>query len=173
MARPHTLFILFQEHILIQEVISLLQKIASSKKSISSALIEKIVDFFKTFADQNHHGKEEDILFKAAQKKELSPSLKKTLAELYQEHKVGRSYISELSQLKEEKKIYPLLQQIITLYTQHIEKENRHFFVPILEYFSDAELDQMLKEFKAFDEKMIHKKYTKVKDEIAELLFPS
>jgi hemerythrin-like domain-containing protein len=170
MSRPHSLFILFQEHTLILEIISLLEKIVSSSTSVHSKMKEKIIDFFKTYADQTHHGKEENILFRECQKKELSHQLQKLLDELYQEHRIAREYISMLSGLQDQEKIHSLLKEIIALYKQHIDKENHQFFVPILNYFSDQELDKMLKEFKKFDEEMIHKKYSLVKDEIAQMI---
>ena len=35
----------------------------------NEAFIEALVDFIRTYADQNHHGKEEDILFRDLKKK--------------------------------------------------------------------------------------------------------
>jgi hemerythrin-like domain-containing protein len=48
------------------------------------------------------------------------------------------------------------------LYPPHIEKEDKRFFFPVMEYFSPQELDAMIHEFKEFDEKMIHEKYEKL-----------
>ncbi len=47
-------------------------------------------------------------------------------------------------------------------YPVHIEKEDKHFFLPCLGYFSKEEQDIMLGEFWEFDRKMIHEKYRKV-----------
>ena len=41
----------------------------------------------------------------------------------------------------------------------HIEKEDKHFFIPAMDYFSRDEQQKMLDEFREFDRKMIHEKY--------------
>jgi hemerythrin-like domain-containing protein len=51
---------------------------------------------------------------------------------------------------------------LVTLYPAHIEKEDKRFFYPCLEYFSREEQDKMLAEFWEFDRKMIHEKYQNV-----------
>jgi hemerythrin-like domain-containing protein len=51
------------------------------------------------------------------------------------------------------------------LFPKHIEKEDKHFFYPILDYFTGKEQDAMLQEFWEFDKKMIHEKYKKVVEE--------
>ena len=43
------------------------------------------------------------------------------------------------------------LEELVAFYPRHIEKEDKHFFYPILDYFSAAEQDAMLREFNEFD----------------------
>lgn len=47
-------------------------------------------------------------------------------------------------------------------YPKHIKKEDKHFFIPCMDYFKDAEKDAMLNEMFEFDRSMIHEKYTDV-----------
>ncbi len=47
-------------------------------------------------------------------------------------------------------------------YPKHIEKEDKHFFFPCMDYFSPAEQEAMLDEFRAFDRTMIHEKYGRI-----------
>jgi hemerythrin-like domain-containing protein len=56
------------------------------------------------------------------------------------------------------------MKELAKFYPQHIEKEDKHFFYPSMEYFTKEEQDRMLNEFWEFDRKMIHEKYTKVVD---------
>jgi len=35
---------------------------------------------------------------------------------------------------------------LLDFYPRHIEKEDKHFFIPCMEYFSEAEKEAMLKE---------------------------
>lgn len=51
---------------------------------------------------------------------------------------------------------------LIEFYPKHIEKEDKHFFIPVMDYFTEDEQDVMNKEFQEFDRKMIHKKYDKL-----------
>ena len=58
------------------------------------------------------------------------------------------------------------LKTLTEFYPGHIEKEDKHFFFPIMEYFSKDEQDVMLAEFYEFDRNMIHEKYNKVAEAI-------
>ncbi|HNS55073.1 MAG TPA: hypothetical protein PKH25_09885, partial [Syntrophales bacterium] len=51
------------------------------------------------------------------------------------------------------------LKALVDFYPRHIEKEDKRFFFPCLEYLTQAEQDRMLGEFRAFDRNMIHEKY--------------
>jgi len=48
---------------------------------------------------------------------------------------------------------------LVDFYPIHIEKEDRHFFIPCMEYFSNHEQDVMLEAFWEFDRTLIHDKY--------------
>ena len=58
------------------------------------------------------------------------------------------------------------LGKIVQFYPEHIEKEDKHFFIPIMDYFTPAEQQAMLDRFWEFDRAMIHEKYKKVVDEL-------
>ena len=63
-----------REHRVIERVIALLRdelgNIARTGK-VDLPLLDFAIDFFKTYADRCHHGKEEDILFRELKKKPL------------------------------------------------------------------------------------------------------
>ena len=61
-----------------------------------------MVDFFRTYADKCHHGKEEDILFRLLAGKPLSPSHKKVLDELMVEHGYAREAVGKLIKARAE-----------------------------------------------------------------------
>lgn len=162
--------LLMREHRLIERMIGFLQRInAEGEAKLDS--IETAVDFFRTYADRTHHGKEEDILFRSLSNKQLSPEHKKIMEELVQEHvfarntvasllKAGQKYTgsdnSSLAEVKER------INDLLRLYPAHIEKEDKRFFFPSMEYFSREERDLMLDEFYRFDQSMIHEKYEKL-----------
>ena len=54
------------------------------------------------------------------------------------------------------------MEMLVKFYPKHIEKEDKHFFLPCMDYFNDAEKGVMLNEMREFDRNMIHEKYTKV-----------
>jgi hemerythrin-like domain-containing protein len=77
--------LLMKEHRLMERMITLLEtELQKSKKSlkINTEFITVAIDFFRTYADRTHHGKEEDILFKALSKTKLSEELQRTMNQL-------------------------------------------------------------------------------------------
>jgi len=159
------------EHRLIERMISVISKELSSietKREINAAFIEVAVDFIRTYADRCHHGKEEDILFRELGKKRLSNKHKQIMEELIEEHRWGRKTVSDLLDAKQKyisgeeeqlKKIIDRMKALVEFYPKHIEKEDKHFFIPCMGYFSEKEKDSMLKEGWEFDRKLIHEKY--------------
>jgi hemerythrin-like domain-containing protein len=45
------------------------------------------------------------------------------------------------------------------LYPRHVEKEDRHFFIPCMQYFSSEEKNGMLAKEREFDLTLIHQLY--------------
>jgi len=167
------------EHRLIERLIAVMEKHAERIKKdrlTDIDFIDNCVDFIKTYADRCHHGKEEDILFADLQKKSLSDKHLITLNELIDEHNYARNLTSKLVQTRNkyfnatteaEKQIlsfeiYGYLKQLIDLYPKHIKKEDKEFFLPIMDYFSDRQKEEMLNQFLEFDRKLIHERYKKL-----------
>jgi hypothetical protein len=48
------------------------------------------------------------------------------------------------------------LNDLAEFYPKHIEKENKKFFYPVMEYLTPQEQEIMLQEFYDFDRKLIH-----------------
>ena len=60
------------------------------------------------------------------------------------------------------KDILQLLNALVELYPMHIEKEDKHFFLPSMTYFTEAEQEEMLNKFVAFDRDFTNKKYQQI-----------
>lgn len=162
------------EHRLIERMIEVLKSELENIEKydrVNPVLIDYAVDFIRTYADQTHHGKEEDILFRELKKKNLSPEHERIMNELIGEHKIGRKTTMDL--VRANKKyiqgnraisatIFEKIDFLVDFYPRHIEKEDKHFFIPVMDYFSEEEQAAMLKEGRVFDRKMIHKKYQKI-----------
>ena len=165
---------LMKEHRLIEKMIQLMEKEIEKMKKFAKAnplFIDIAVDFIRMYADRTHHGKEEDILFRELEKKALSPNHSRIMEELVEEHIWARSTVAKLVDTKNQylKGNVELLNDIIShltelteFYPKHIEKEDKHFFIPVMKYFTKEEQDKMLQEFWDFDKTLIHEKYEKV-----------
>jgi len=162
---------LMKEHRLIERMITVIKKETAdlaSGKELDPLFIKEAADFIKTYADQCHHGKEEDILFRDLGKKELSKEHSEIMNQLIAEHKYGRKTLKDLvtaedryekGDKKAKEEVLNCLKALVDFYPKHIEKEDKHFFLPCMDYFSSKEKDDMLEEFWEFDKTLIHKKY--------------
>lgn len=169
------------EHRLIERLIGLMQRELTRMKDniavdrefafVDPVFIDTAVDFMKTYADRCHHGKEEDILFAELAKKDLTPEHRQTMEELISDHAWGRRTTASLVEAKNDylrEKAGALddlllhLEELVIFYPRHIEKEDKHFFLPCLAYFSEAEKAQILEQMAEFDRRMIHEKYRSI-----------
>ena len=159
------------EHRLIERMIPCLKKEKTrleEKRCIDCSFLNQTVDFFRMYADKCHHGKEEDILFKALVDKEISPEHKKVIASLMEDHKYGRSLIKKLDSIKDNdandisesvEAVLKILDELLCLYPRHIQTEDDELFIPAMDYFDEEEQQRMRDEFFDFDRTMIHTKY--------------
>ena len=169
------------EHRLIERMIALMQRewqritdnvaVDPEFAFVDPVFIDTAVDFIRTYADRCHHGKEEDILFRALKDKPLSSEHRRIMEELVEDHKLGRKITLSLLEANERHKkgdaaalsaIADGFRSLVEFYPKHIEKEDKHFFIPCMDYFTDAEKEAMLKEEWEFDRSLIHEKYRNI-----------
>nr|MDO8118544.1 hemerythrin domain-containing protein [Candidatus Sigynarchaeota archaeon] len=133
--------------------------------------IDQMVGFIRVYADQTHHGKEEDILFRELKKKDQSPEDMAMMADLVADHVKGRETTRALVAAKERYvqgdkdalgAIISSMEFLVNFYPKHIEKEDKRYFIPVMRYFTKNEQDSLLDEGREFDRKMTHKKYERV-----------
>jgi hemerythrin-like domain-containing protein len=168
------------EHRLIERMIGIMKdeiKTLKVSKNPNPVFIDTTVDFIRTYADATHHGKEENILFRELKKKKLSPEHQAQMEDLINDHIIGRKATAELVDARNRffngdigaiKTIVEKMQFLTEFYPKHIEKEDKHFFTPVMKYFTPEEQQVQLEEGRIFDRKMIHKKYDKLVGEIEE-----
>ena len=93
------------------------------------------------------------------------------MKELQAEHVVAREHVKALIEARQaymdgEKKareiIVSRMKSLVELYPRHIEKEDKAFFFPVMDYFSPVEQKSMLERFWEFDRRMIHEKYQNI-----------
>jgi hemerythrin-like domain-containing protein len=165
---------LMVEHRLIEKMLVITSKeLASIKKNeeVNPIFIDTFVDFIRTYADRTHHGKEEDILFRALEHKDMNIDDKKMMTDLVNDHIMSRKIVGELVAANKNyvtgdvtsiDTIINKLSFLLDLYPNHITKEDEEFFPNTERYFPDEELDSMLADFWEFDRKMIHEKYRRL-----------
>lgn len=166
------------EHRLIERMVRLLDGALQTMQTAAEAntgLIRTGVDFFRIYADRTHHGKEEDILFAGLRDKALSDEEAEMMQQLIREHIWARQAVGKLAAANDRyvkgdvAALHTMtyeLGKIVQFYPAHIQKEDKHFFIPVMDYFTPAEQQTMLERFWEFDRAMIHEKYRKVVEEL-------
>jgi hemerythrin-like domain-containing protein len=169
------------EHRLIEKMLDITSKeltLINRTEKVNPIYIDTFVDFIRTYADRTHHGKEEDILFKALENKDMNTDDKKMMQGLITDHSMSRKVVGEL--VAANKKyvtgdftsidvIIDKLSFLLNLYPNHISKEDNIFFPNTEKYFSEEELDKMLDDFREFDRKMIHEKYRRLYESLRDM----
>ncbi len=158
---------LMTEHRLIERMVARMEAVSQETRrteKVDGVFIQAAVDFLRTYADRCHHGKEEDLLFKALKNKKLTEAHRNTLEQLEREHRVGRELVSKLETaknrfLKKEgfraQDVAHALEALVAFYPKHIDLEDQHFFVPVMDYFEPDERDALLLSMMEFDQKLL------------------
>lgn len=166
---------LMKEHRTIERMAALVGKQgeAAERGEVDVQFVFQAVDFFRTYADEAHHGKEEEILFRDLQEKPLSAEHRAIMQDLISEHVYARKIVGSLVNATERhlkrdadavREVADKMRELAQLYPAHIEKEDKHFFLPSMEYFTDEEKQAMLEEIAEFDRRIIHEHYRKMID---------
>ncbi len=167
---------LMVEHRVIERMLALLNrehtKIVKDGE-IDRAVIDVGIDFFTTYVERFHHGKEEEILFRELKSKPLSAEHKQVIDDLIKEHVFSRNTRVKLRNARERldtekdalSEIAKCVETIVKWYPVHIEKEDKHFFFQSMVYLSLQEQAAMLEEFWEFDGNFVHEMYMgRIKD---------
>jgi hemerythrin-like domain-containing protein len=161
---------LMMEHRLIEKMIDTVKSRIPAlmrTQTVNTDFIDTTIDFIKTYADQVHHGKEEDILFRECTLKAMSEDDAEMMQKLTDEHIDLRMVVSELQQVNQGLRngreavetMVEKLNALVAFYPAHIEMEDRHFFPNSEKYFSEVEQKRLFEEFSEFDRTLIHEKY--------------
>lgn len=129
-----------KDHRVIEKMLNILE--AASKKieggeDIPAEFLKKASDFIRNFADNYHHGKEEDILFKTMEERGF-PRESGPVAVMLAEHDEGRGYARALAEEIEKyaagdigakKRIAESARNYAGLLSQHIQKEDNILYM--------------------------------------------
>jgi hemerythrin-like domain-containing protein len=179
----HATDVLKDEHRVIEQVLNCLEQMAFQclvEAKLDRADARQVIDFFQTFADKCHHGKEEAHLFPLMESRGFSREHGPTGVMLL-EHEEGRGYLrdmaatvdaaaaggpSALRQFAKEAGCY------VTMLRQHIRKEDQRLF-PMADHHLTAE-DQaaLLEAFADVESREMHagthEKYLQIASDLAD-----
>ncbi|MCX6291050.1 MAG: hemerythrin domain-containing protein [Bacteroidetes bacterium] len=143
-----TLQVLYDEHAVIVNAIDTARNTGSlidKDNSFYEKIIRGLIRFFRLYADQYHHHKEEIILFPdMASRNEILGS--GVIHEMFQNHEDFREMIRNI-ELNLDQKKYHDAQKQLNQYTEalldHIAVENDELFLSAETLFNDKELEQI------------------------------
>jgi len=139
-----------------------------SNGEVDCAFIEEVADFFWTYTDRCHHGKEENILFAALVEKSLSRDHSATMSRLVEQHVEARKLVGDLLLAKDScgqgnrdtvGRAAELTRRLVEFHPAHMALEENTFFPASLGYLSRSEQADMLRRFQEFDSRQIHIRY--------------
>ncbi len=167
---------LMVEHRLIERMLVQLGREAKrirATRKVDTDFVLAGIEFIRLYADRCHHGKEEDILFRELKKKPLSDEHRRVMQELEAEHLQGRRTVGRLAMVRERVlkgdtsavgDLTILLEELVRFYPAHIDKEDRNFFLPCMDYFTEEEQAEMVEEGREFDRALVQTYYENLLD---------
>lgn len=157
--------ILLDEHRLISRmvnVLTILHKRLESEDQVDVKVLTDVVDFFRMFADKNHHAKEEDALFPALERRAVNPE-GCTIQSLKSEHEQARILTMTLTDSIGEykaggptakNKIYTAIGKSIELYNDHIWRENILLFPKAEEALQESDLNDVTRGYGEIEKRL-------------------
>ncbi len=150
--------LLFKEHEVIVDASNIakdLRKIIDMPDLYEQQVVG-LISFFREFADQYHHHKEEEVLFPEMIKaNELLES--GVVQEMFENHEDFRELIGEIEQLtknKDHQNAQRKLEQYVDALIDHIAVENEEVFEIAKTLFSNSELEKIYFKFQDIDSEL-------------------
>jgi hemerythrin-like domain-containing protein len=144
-----------RDHLLIEKMINALKIVSSmlrEGRSIPSPILRQAIEFSINFTNVCHHGKEEDSLFPALEKKGM-PKQGGPIARMLYEHEVTNNLANAIVasaesylQGSEANRLFEDIDKYVEHVQMHLTKENQRLFVMADMILSDQsqEMDQEL-----------------------------
>ncbi|MFX1563502.1 MAG: hemerythrin domain-containing protein [Promethearchaeota archaeon] len=158
-----------QEHRLIEKAANVVANLRDQLKSGRELRPDKfwrILDFWSTYADVLHHGKEEQLLFPLIEEKDNSTTIATMIDQLVTEHTQMLGYIADMRQaarplfagnVASRKRVVDCLEAYIGIIVPHVKLEDQNLFSKIDELLSSQEMAYLTKEFESMDARVVPK----------------
>ena len=145
---------LIKEHELIERVLNMLEQSAlkvSSGETVPEGFGLWAITFFREFADQAHHEKEEELLFPLLEERGI-PREGGPIGVMLNEHEIGRDCVKGMEQALEQGPLGNVAYvtaavRYIELLRQHITKENQVLFRMADQCLSDQDDAKLIEAF--------------------------
>ncbi len=146
------------EHRVIQRVVAGIVVLASQLEAgdeVDPGLLDRIVEFLRTFADRCHHAKEEVWFFPALVRRGV-PSHGCPIGGLTMEHQKGRQMVNEFEgaiqswrrqEAASRENLVTTLRALATFYPSHIWKEDYLLFPLAAKFLTLEDQSQLAEEF--------------------------
>ena len=154
--------VLRHEHEAILKMLEVTEKVANRLErgeAVRQEVLANLQEFFRLFADQCHHGKEEDLLFPLLEQKGI-PRTGGPIGVLLHEHEEGRSLIRQMGDAAEATKSglagagsrwAGAARGYVGLLRGHIEKENNVLFMMAERLLAPGEQEQLAEDFEKLE----------------------
>lgn len=175
--------VLMEEHRVIEQVLACLDRMADrceSDQPLDTDSAAQAIDFFRTFADRCHHGKEEDLLFPLMEQKGFSRAHGPT-GVMLDEHEEGRRHVRAMSDAVArmssgdravEGAFVEHARSFVRLLRQHIYKEDHCLFPMADQVFSAVDQDELSLSFSKVEHDELgigtHEKYLNLANQLAD-----
>jgi hemerythrin-like domain-containing protein len=143
------------EHEAVRLTLKILEKIAEKAERTGTlpdaGHLDQLFDFFATFVDRCHHGKEEELLFPALERVGISRE-GGPIGVMLAEHQNGRDLVMKMKALKHQlqngdtkaiSEFKTAADAYIRLLDYHIEKENNILFPMAQDHLSQGDLEEL------------------------------
>ncbi len=175
--------ILTSEHRVIEQALDCLERIleqCATEQKLDAESARQAIEFFRTFADRCHHGREEAQLFPLMQASGFSGGCSPVVVML-REHELGRLYIQGMDAAIEPaaagdaeslKWFIQHGQSYLKLLREHIRKEDICLFPAANHVLTDRDQEQLLAAFERAEaeeiEQQAHEACLKIADDLAD-----
>jgi hemerythrin-like domain-containing protein len=175
--------ILSHEHRVIEQVLDCLEQMADrydTQGTLNLSDAQDAIAFFRTFADECHHGKEEAHLFPALEAKGF-PRTGGPTGVMLSEHTQGRAFVRGMSaaldavaggEADAAGRFVQNARGYIELLRQHIHKEDHCLFTMVNQVFTDADQQRLREAFASVESEHMgvgtHEKYLRLAHDLAE-----
>lgn len=146
--------LLVNEHVVIKRWLALIPSVIENIDLTTDEgvhIVTEGIDLIRSYADQLHHAKEEDILFTYFDDSE------KIFQVIYEDHRIARSHVREMLTALEKKDV-PSLSRHLTAYSillaEHIKKEDEILFPWLDQKLTGDQVNELTKRFDQENKKL-------------------